>query len=335
MIKIDLITGFLGAGKTTFLLKYARHLMDKGLRIGILEYDYGAVNVDMLLLQELRGPKCELEMLAAACDRDCLERRFRTKLISMAMSGYDRVLIEPSGVFDMDLFFDALREEPLERWYEPGSVIAIVRADLPEALSPAEDFVLASQAADAGCILLSNTQNAAAGDCERTIAHVERAIEGIKCRNFKGNYVDKAWDALTEEDLTAIENSGYHVHDYVKMYNDDNAGFSSVCFLDLPDELDRVLQKAETLFGSEEYGHVLRVKGFACRDGVRYELNVTPEMMRAEPAREMTEAAPGLSRDVAAIELNGIRVTKNGQRVLTVIGSGLDEKKIRALMNTK
>lgn len=26
------------------------------------------------------------------------------------MSGYDRVLIEPSGVFDMDLFFDALRE---------------------------------------------------------------------------------------------------------------------------------------------------------------------------------------------------------------------------------
>ena len=32
MIKIDLITGFLGSGKTTFLLKYARYLMQKGLK---------------------------------------------------------------------------------------------------------------------------------------------------------------------------------------------------------------------------------------------------------------------------------------------------------------
>ncbi|MBQ7446718.1 MAG: GTPase (G3E family), partial [Eubacterium sp.] len=82
MTKIDLITGFLGSGKTTFLLKYAKYLMRQGLKIGILEYDYGAINVDMLLLNQLRGDRCELEMVAAACDEDCLKRRFRTKLIS-------------------------------------------------------------------------------------------------------------------------------------------------------------------------------------------------------------------------------------------------------------
>ena len=53
MIKIDLITGFLGSGKTTFIKKYAKHLMDKGHHIGILENDFGAINVDMMLLQEL------------------------------------------------------------------------------------------------------------------------------------------------------------------------------------------------------------------------------------------------------------------------------------------
>ena len=95
MVKIDLITGFLGAGKTTFLLGYAKYLMRQGMKIGILEYDYGAINVDMLLLNQLRGDRCELEMVAAACDEDCLKRRFRTKLISMAMSGYDRVIVEP------------------------------------------------------------------------------------------------------------------------------------------------------------------------------------------------------------------------------------------------
>ena len=50
MIKIDLITGFLGSGKTTFIKKYASYLLKKGMNIGILENDFGAVNVDMMLL---------------------------------------------------------------------------------------------------------------------------------------------------------------------------------------------------------------------------------------------------------------------------------------------
>ena len=68
MVTIDLITGFLGSGKTTFIKRYAKYLMDQGLNIGILENDFGAVNVDMLLLQELMGDKCELEMIAGGCD---------------------------------------------------------------------------------------------------------------------------------------------------------------------------------------------------------------------------------------------------------------------------
>ena len=55
MVKIDLITGFLGSGKTTFIKKYAKYLIDQGLNIGILENDFGAVNVDMMLLQDIAG----------------------------------------------------------------------------------------------------------------------------------------------------------------------------------------------------------------------------------------------------------------------------------------
>ena len=60
MIKIDLITGFLGSGKTTFIKKYASYLLKKGMNIGILENDFGAVNVDMMLLHDLEGENCEL-----------------------------------------------------------------------------------------------------------------------------------------------------------------------------------------------------------------------------------------------------------------------------------
>ena len=40
MVKVDLITGFLGSGKTTFIKQYARYLMEQGQNIGISETTY-------------------------------------------------------------------------------------------------------------------------------------------------------------------------------------------------------------------------------------------------------------------------------------------------------
>ena len=160
MIKIDLITGFLGSGKTTFIRKYASYLMSQGQNIGILENDYGAINVDMMLLSDLRGDNCELEMVSGGCDADCHRRRFRTKLIAMGMCGYDRVIVEPSGIYDVDEFFDVLHDEPLDQWYEIGNVIAIVDAKLEPRLSVEADYLLASEVSHAGCVLLSHMDEA-------------------------------------------------------------------------------------------------------------------------------------------------------------------------------
>ena len=81
MVKIDLITGFLGSGKTTFIKKYAKYLIDQGLNIGILENDFGAVNVDMMLLQDIVGEKCTLEMVAGGCDKIVIEEDFAQNLL--------------------------------------------------------------------------------------------------------------------------------------------------------------------------------------------------------------------------------------------------------------
>lgn len=313
MVKVDLITGFLGSGKTTFLKKYARFLMDKGLRIGILEYDYGAVNVDMLLLSSLRCDRCELEMLAAACDADCLERRFRTKLISMAMSGYDRVIIEPSGIFDMDMFFDALREEPLEKWYEIGSVITIVSADLPDDLSAQADYYLASQASSAGRIILSRTQLVTEADIERTKAHIRRAAQEIKCNKYGDRYIDKCWDDFEESDFLAIAGSGYYVNDCVKIIAGEDSSFSSVSFLNVPEGIEGMKKKLEMLFDDAAYGKVMRVKGFIGdvdeSTGIRsnYEINATSEG--------------------TVITASGV-----GQNTMIVIGDDLDEDRIKGLI---
>ena len=102
MIKIDLITGFLGSGKTTFIRNYVKHITAKGQKVAIIENDYGAINVDRLLLQDLTGETVDVEMIVSCPDPESHRRRYKTKLISMAMLGYDRVIIEPSGIYDVD-----------------------------------------------------------------------------------------------------------------------------------------------------------------------------------------------------------------------------------------
>lgn len=307
MIKVDLITGFLGSGKTTFLKKYAKYLMGKGLKIGILEYDYGAINVDMLLLGELRGSNCELEMLAAACDSDCLQRRFRTKLIAMAMSGYDRVIIEPSGIFDMDMFFDSLREEPLENWYEIGSVITIVSANLETPFDVEANYYLASQAASAGCIVLSKTQLSGLNDIENTKEYIKASAEEIKCNNFKEKYLEKNWDDLTDSDCNMLANCGYYVNDYVKVVAGKESSFSSVSFLNVPKGLEDMEEKLRKLIASDDYGKIIRIKGFISDEKGNFEINITKEKAVITPSN-------------------------CGKDTIIVIGTDLSEERIREIV---
>ena len=207
MVQVDLITGFLGSGKTTFLRHWVQYLTAQGHNVCILENDFGAVNVDAMLVQDLLGDHCEIETISGGCDCDTHQRRMRTKLISMAMRGFDRVLVEPSGIFDVDEFFDVLRDDPLDRWYQLGNVIAIVDALLPETLSAQADYILASEAANAGRVVFSRSQLADAADMQAAQEHLRRALTACKCsRSFQpGEFLTKDWADLTDADFAALD----------------------------------------------------------------------------------------------------------------------------------
>ena len=308
MVQVDLITGFLGSGKTTFIKKYARYLMEQGQNIGILENDFGAINVDMMLLRELEGENCELEMVAGGCDKDCYRRRFRTKLIAMGMCGYDRVLIEPSGIFDVDDFFDALHEEPLDKWYQIGNVITVVDACLEEKLSEGADYILASEAANAGCILLSRTQLASEEQIKDTVAHINRALETIHCKRvLKDEVICGDWEDFTENDYKKISESGYQVEDYEKMYVEQDEIFQSLFLMDEGISPIKVKEAVRKIFEDPECGQVFRIKGFLKDEDIWQELNATAHELTMHPL-------------------------KVGQDVLIVIGEQMNEEKIRGYL---
>jgi len=305
MIPIDLITGFLGAGKTTFLLRYVRYLTGRGLRVGVLVYDHGAVNVDLPLLRPLRSERCEIETVVGSLDPDCHRRRFRTKLIAMAMAGYDRIVVEPSGVFDMDEFFDTLSDAPLDKWYEPGSVIAIVDAKLDDDTTPEEDYFLASQAASAGCVLLSHCQLATEAEIAGTLRHLRSASEAIHAKLPPPDRIlAKDWDKLTDGDYRMLQSCGFGAAEFEKRIAGRESAFQSLPFLDLPLDGKALREKAAALFRDPRCGRILRVKGFYREGEGWYQLNATAHETRTEPVPESKAALLVIGCELNEDEIN-------------------------------
>lgn len=309
MVKVDLITGFLGSGKTTFLKKYATYLMKKGEHIGIIENDFGAVNVDMMLLKDLEGDKCELEMVSGGCDYDCHKRRFKTKLIALGMSGLDRVIVEPSGIYDVEEFFDVLYEEPLDKWYTIGNVITIVDAGLEDDLSYQSEYLLASQLADCGAAVVSKVAAHSKYDIDKTIDHINNSLSMFSCKRKLGReIIIKDWEQFTDEDFERISHSGYSIWDIAKPLIDKEKDFDSVFYMNVKFTFEGLKKSIDRIFNDEASGDVKRIKGFIKNDdGTYVEINATREKSVFVPIAD-------------------------GQEIIIVIGEHLNKERLDCLL---
>ncbi|MBO7387626.1 MAG: GTP-binding protein [Lachnospiraceae bacterium] len=311
MVKVDLITGFLGSGKTTFIRKYVKHLLSKGQKIAILENDFGAVNVDMMLLKDLEGDNCSLEMIAGGCDYDCHVRRTKTKLIALGMVGFDRVIVEPSGIYDVDEFFDVLRDEPLCDWYEIGSVITILDAGLEDNLSEESEYLLTSQLTNAGKIVISKINSDKASGPDALVDRINTILSKFKSeRTFTtDDVIAKDWEEFTDREFDEIINAGYVTGDHTKLWFDERRTFKSLYFMNVVMPVEELRNKITRLFNDEKAGHIFRIKGFMPENNRWYEINAT---------REQTSVSELI----------------DGQEVIIVIGEDLNEEEIDSILKS-
>lgn len=296
MVKIDLICGFLGAGKTTFLIKYAKYLIERGERICILENDYGAINVDMMLISDLN---CDREMVSGGCDYDCHLRRFRTKLISMAMRGYTRVIVEPSGIYDTDEFFDVLYEEPLSNMYEIGNIFCIYDYNTKD-LSYESRYILALEASVSGKIIVSKRNDGKLLNLEY-LNDIMAEFKSLKV--FNDN------DIVYEDNMNLSEliNVGYHSYDHIKIPINNDNNYESIYYLDSNITLEDIKSKKDYLFNDNIYGNVVRIKGFIFENNKWNKVNITKNEIEVDTVIE-------------------------GQKVIIIIGENLNRNKISELL---
>ena len=321
MVKIDLITGFLGSGKTTFLIDYAKYLVGCGEKVAVVVNDHGAINVDRLLLEDALKGICHLEMVIGG-DSDCRRRRLKTKLIAMGMQGFSRVLLEPSGVFDVDEFFDMLFEEPLDRWYEIGNVLAIVEAGLSRDLSMSGRYLLTSQAAKAGRVILSKGEGVSEEERASLIEYINESLQLFKCTTVLKESRIYNWKLgeISEEDYLMLSESGYRSGEMIKLPVDEEEAFDSLFYFhvrlkDIDGSKPKVVAVKErlnetirALFEDPDCGNIMRIKGF---------IKINPD----------SDVSGWLEVNATKTEVL-IRQIPVGQELFIVIGENLDKEHI-------
>lgn len=306
MTKIDLITGILGSGKTTFIRKYARYLTGLGLRIAILENDFGAVNVDMMLLNDLKSENCVLEMIVGGGDADCHKRRFKTQLIALGMQHFDRIIVEPSGIFDMDEFFDTLYEPPLDRWLEVGSVISVVDSGMEDSLSEQMEYLFASEAACAGKLVMSKCETAPLPEKDniaRILSLLGRCCADMGCRRSfsEKDVICRDWNGW--EDMSDVMNAGYRSESYIKRFSRDDIISMTHYFMNIRMDEGKLPELIDGILSDPACGHIHRIKGFTeGQDG----------WLKINSVGGRTEIAPIV----------------NGQSVFIVIGDHVDRNAV-------
>ena len=191
MTKIDIFSGFLGAGKTTLIKKLIIEAF-AGQQVVLIENEFGEIGIDGGFLKE---SGIQINELNAGCICCSLVGDFRTALQQVVEQYHpDRIVIEPSGVGKLSDVTRAVEGVAEHLDVQLNSFVTV--ADVNKVKMYMKNFgeFYDDQISHASCILLSRTQTAS----EEKIA---AAVAMLREKNPTATIVTTAWDHLTGEQI--------------------------------------------------------------------------------------------------------------------------------------
>ena len=191
MTKIDIFSGFLGAGKTTLIKKLIKEAF-AGQQVVLIENEFGEIGIDGGFLKE---SGIQINELNAGCICCSLVGDFRTALQQVVEQYHpDRIVIEPSGVGKLSDVTRAVEGVAEHLDVQLSSFVTV--ADVNKVKMYMKNFgeFYDDQISHASCIILSRTQNA-------TEEKIAAAVAMLREKNPTATIVTTAWDSLTGEQI--------------------------------------------------------------------------------------------------------------------------------------
>lgn len=218
MAKVTIISGFLGAGKTTFIKKLLEQVY-AGQKVVLIENEFGEIGIDGGFLKDAGIQITEMNSGCICCS---LVGDFGKALIKVSKEyAPDRIIIEPSGVGKLSDVVAAVERVKDEAGLELDCFLTV--ADATKAKMYMKNFgeFYNDQIEHASTIVLSRTQNMDA-------AKLEASVALIRDKNAEAAIITTPWDELNGEQIVsalekkslmdellkeALEHSAEHHHD--------------------------------------------------------------------------------------------------------------------------
>ena len=192
--KIDIISGFLGAGKTTLIKKLIAEAL-QGQKIVLIENEFGEIGIDGGFLKD---SGIQINEMSQGCICCSLVGDFNAALKEvLAQYSPDRILIEPSGVGKLSDVIKAVQNVVDEENVTLNSYITV--ADAQRAKMYIKNFgeFYNNQVEFASAIFLSRTQKVSE-------EKLEKVVELIRSINEKSPIVTTPWDDLTGQQILEV-----------------------------------------------------------------------------------------------------------------------------------
>lgn len=288
MVKVDLITGFLGVGKTTLIMRYIEYLKSQNQKIHIIENEFGNLAMDQELLEESKDGHCVVSDLTGMCMCCVGKKEFIHLLVDAAQNGCDHIVVEPSGIYDVDEFFDVLSDARVCSLCEIGSIITVVDPFMQEGLSEEVKYLMFSQLLASGLVVVSKSQLATKEQIDSTLQWVDDLMKQKGCEaGLMADVIVTDWKKWTEYDFSCLEDAGYFrvVHEQENFSH--SALFDSLEYKETFADRKEIIEKVQHIFEDKSIGNVFRVKGFVqTLDGMKYEVNCTGSFLRVDETKK-------------------------------------------------
>ena len=194
MTKIDIISGFLGAGKTTFIKKLLQEAVS-GEQVILIENEFGEIGIDGGFLKD---SGVEIREMNSGCICCSLVGDFGQSLKEVLTTYHpDRIIIEPSGVGKLSDVMKAVKDVAAEIQVTLNSAVTIVDAQKCKIYRKNFGEFFNNQIENAGTVVLSRTDIAPADK-------VDLAVEIIRELNPKAAVITTPCDELTGKQLLEI-----------------------------------------------------------------------------------------------------------------------------------
>ena len=277
MTTIDLVSGFLGAGKTTFCNLLLKRYMAKGARPVYIVNEFGKTGLDAEII---KADGFEAVEMFGGCICCTLKGEVSASIVKVVEAfSPTHIVFEPSGIFIFDDFFDVLKEPQVKTRCKLGNVITIVDG---------VNFLYAKAAF--GNFLFNQIRNApilVISKLEKRRYDPDELIADMRNINPDAFIMAKVWDELCDEDFELLLTR--HKGVYFNHPDHVHSSFQSLTVKPSEALTQERLDEFTDLCIAGVFGDLFRIKGVLMTEDFPILLNIAKEDVNIEHFKGYSE----------------------------------------------